>query len=551
MSNIAARIGAEMVMESPESRLFCRLDNFTPAVKEQQRFKILAEFGLLKTDTLPVFEEATQTACRFLETPISIVGLMTEDRQWIKSAVGLSRLGLMNELLTSRQLSRNESFCTHVVDSHQVLAISDTATDGEFSRSSLFQHYGIRAYLGAPLLTASGHCLGTLAVMDLIPRNFSSKDIEFLMLLARLVVTEIERNCLVKAKQTRVLGLHTNSDLHRYSVVPSSVLNKNESLEFACATSVNPAISINSNSHISLSQGNNQSHQSQEFTTQKLKVKLLTHISQELRTPLTSVMGMTSVLNREIYGPLSSKQKEYLNIIHHSGQSLVSLVDEIAALGLLDENNQKLQLTSVNIEMVCQQAIKSLEQVAHHRQQQLRLSVEPGNRIWLVDKDKIRQILYYLLLSLIQSAEVGCVVRIHLSHKSEKLNMALWVSHPWLGDCLPQVELYSESGIAKIANNSELLQDNATVIQDQVADAYLPLGSETLTSTPLVAALMNAEDLNIKSAVGNDSRESLGLLLSCCLAETHGGEILVQGSPEWGYRYVVSLPHIVTGDDPL
>ena len=109
----------------------------------------------------------------------------------------------------------------------------------------------------------------------------------------------------------------------------------------------------------------------------------------------------------------------------------------------------------VNIEMVCQQAIKSLEQVAKHRQQQLRLSVEPGNRIWLVDKDKIRQIFYYLLLSLIQSAEVGCVVRIHLSHKSEKLNIALWVSHPWLGDCLPQVELYSQSGVAKTANSSE------------------------------------------------------------------------------------------------
>ena len=346
MSNIAARIGAEMVMESPASRLFCRLDNFTPAAREQQRFKVLTELGLLKTDTVPVFEEATQTASRFLETPISIVGLMTEDRQWIKSAVGLSRLGLMNELLTSRQLPRKESFCTYVVDSHQVLAIPDTAKDEEFSRSSLFQHYGIRAYLGVPMLTASGHCLGTLAVMDLIPRNFTSKDMEFLILLAKLIVTEIERNCLVKAEQTRVLGLHTYSKLPRYSVAPSSVLGKNEQSGFVCATSVNPAININSASHISLIEGNNQNNQFQQDSTQKLKVKLLTHLTQELRTPLTSVMGMTSVLSREIYGPLSSKQKEYLNIIHHSGQSLVSLVDEIASLGLLDENNQKLQLSS-------------------------------------------------------------------------------------------------------------------------------------------------------------------------------------------------------------
>ncbi len=544
MSNIATDTGAEMVMESPASRLFCRLDNLTPAAREQQRFKVLAELGLLKTDTLPVFEEATQTASRFLETPISIVGLMTEDRQWIKSAVGLSRLGLMNELLKSRQLPRNETFCTYVVDSHQILAISDTATDEEFSRSLLFQHYGIRAYLGAPLLTASGHCLGTLAVMDLVPRIFTSKDIDFLILLARLVVTEIERNRLLKAEQTRVEESYTNSNLPRYSVPPSSLSGKNRLSDVAATPLIPSSSKANSASNLSLSQGNNQNNQFQQYSTQKLKVKLLTHLTQELRTPLTSVMGMTSVLSREIYGPLSSKQKEYLNIIHHSGQSLVSLVDEIASLGLLDENNQKLQLTPVNIELVCQQAIKSLEQVAKHRQQQLQLSVEPGNRMWLVDKDKIRQIFYYVLLSLIQSAEVGCVVRIHLSRKSEKLNIALWVSHPWLGDCLPQVELYSQSGVAKTANSSELLHDNATAIQDQVADAYLPLGSETLTSTPLVTALMNAEDIKIKSAVGNDSRENLGLLLSCSLAERHGGEILVQGSSEWGYRYVVSLPQI-------
>jgi signal transduction histidine kinase len=549
MSNIAAGTGAEIVMESPASRLFCRLDNSTPAAREQQRFKILAEMGLLKTDTVPVFEEATQTASRFLETPISLVGLMTEDQQWIKSAVGLSRLGLMNELVTSRQLPRNESFCTYVVDSHQVLAISDTATNQELSRSTLFQHYGIRAYLGAPLLTASGHCLGTLAAMDFVPRNFTSKDIDFLMVLARLAITEIERNRLLKAEQTKVLDPYSHSNLSRYSVTPSLLSGKFGQSESGCAKSINPY--INSASHISISQGNNQNHQFQQDSTQQLKVKLLTHLTQELRTPLTSVMGMTSVLSREIYGPLSSKQKEYLNIIHHSGQSLVSLVDEIAGLGLLDESNQKLQLTSVNIEMVCQQAIKSLEQVAKHRQQQLRLSVEPGNRIWLLDKDKIRQIFYYLLLSLIQSAEVGCVVRTHLSHKSEELNIALWVSHPWLGDCLPPVQMYAQSGVAKTVNSSEVLQDKANVIQDQVADAYLPLGSQTLTTTPLVTALMNVEDRKNKSAVGNDSRESLGLLLSCGLAERHGGEILVQGSPEWGYRYVVSLPHLVKGEEKL
>jgi K+-sensing histidine kinase KdpD len=54
-------------------------------------------------------------------------------------------------------------------------------------------------------------------------------------------------------------------------------------------------------------------------------------------------------------------------------------------------------------------------------------------------------------------------------------------------------------------------------------------------------------------SVGNGSRESLGLLLSCLLAEIHGGHISVQGAPEAGYRYVVSLPQVdaveTIGDD--
>jgi hypothetical protein len=48
--------------------------------------------------------------------------------------------------------------------------------------------------------------------------------------------------------------------------------------------------------------------------------------------------------------------------------------------------------------------------------------------------------------------------------------------------------------------------------------------------------------INLAKSNGSLSRESLGLLLSCQLAELHGGQILIQGSPESGYRYVLSLP---------
>lgn len=201
-------------MGLPESRLFCRLDGLTAAAREQHRMTVLTKLGLMETESVPIFEEATQTAAHFLEMPICILSLMDHERQWFKSAVGLSRLGLMNDLALSRQMPRDESFCTHVVDSHQVLAIDDTLSHPAFVNSLLVQQYNIRAYLGAPLLTAGGDCIGTLAVMDLSPRIFSAKEREFLSLTARLSMSEYDLLCLAKIRLAVLGKLRSTSPCH-------------------------------------------------------------------------------------------------------------------------------------------------------------------------------------------------------------------------------------------------------------------------------------------------------------------------------------------------
>lgn len=513
-----------VVMVSPETRLFCRLDGLTPQAREQQRLKALAEMGVLEAETVPVFEEATQTAARYLETPICILGVMAQDRQLLKSAVGLSRVGLMNELATSRCLPRSEAFCTYVVDSHQVLAIPDTLTHPVFANSLLFGHYGIRSYLGAPLITADGYCLGTLAVMDVVPRIFTTKDIDFLELTARWALSEYERNRLFTKERKASVNLISKSAVNL--PLPAS--------DFTMG-------SQDDKYDVGMGSGGKQ------ISPNFIKLKLLSSLAQELRTPLTSVMGMASVLGREVYGPLTTKQKEYLEIIHHSGQHLVELVDEISALGILDEGGLKLQISSVDIEMLCQQAINSLFQVAKQRQQKIRLSVEPTYRIWSLDKDKVRQILYYLVFSVIQSSEAGGVVRIHVSRKSEKLNISVWVSHPWLGDGLPQIEFYSTASVAALDNGLEATLNRDYEIDEEPQISYLSSANQ-MSSSSMSAALAIVEELTQLSE-GNNSRESLGLLLSCQLAEIHGGQISVQGSAESGYRYVVSLPQLATSED--
>ncbi|UBF24642.1 GAF domain-containing sensor histidine kinase [Kovacikia minuta CCNUW1] len=479
---------------------------------------IMEELGLLESESLRVWEEAVQTAAHFLDIPICFLGLMEPGQQRVKSAVGLSRLGLMNELATSRQFPRFESFCTHVVDSHQVLSIENTLTHPAFANSTLTYRYGIQSYLGVPLITTCGFCIGTLAVMDLTPRQFTERDVEFLELVARWVMSECERS------QSRRLPLPPPLELATPDRLPPPSPPADASLAIA----------------------------------DQLRVKLLGQLTQELRTPLTSVMGMASVLTREIYGPLTDKQKEYLGIIHNSGQYLLSLVNEILELSASKDNSQRLNLASVDIEMLCQQAINTLEQAALRREQQIRLSVEPGRRIWLLDKDKIRQMLYHLVFSVIQASSAGSIVRLHVSHRSGSLTITIWVSHPWLGEGLPYVELYSQPA-PKSAG--------VTALEEAVFANYELSGSES-HGVPVLRAGVSTTELAVSDLAGLQTEEPgsflsqrfnptlmegtyqhLGLLLSQYLAEIHNGYVAIQGSAESGYRYIIDLPQITESNE--
>jgi signal transduction histidine kinase len=493
-------------MMNHENRLFCRLDSLTVATREQQRMLIMEELGLLEPESSPIFEEATQATAHFLDIPICILGLMDPERQRFKSAVGLSRLGLMNELATSRQLPRSESFCTYVVDSQQPLSIEDTLVHPVLASSVLTYQYGIRAYLGVPLITSTGFCVGTLAVMDLALRQFTDRDVKFLELMARWVVSELERQQPAKLQPAHPLE---------------------------------PSTPANSSSSIAV----------------QLKVELLGQLTQELRTPLTSVMGMASVLTREIYGPLTSKQKEYLGIIHNSGQYLLSLVNEILELSTLKDNNQELNLASVDIEMLCQQAINTLEQAALRREQQIRLSVEPGRRIWSLDKEKIRQMLYHLIFSVIQSSNAGSIVRLHVSHRGKNLNIALWVSHPWLGEGLLCAEHYTQPLIPSETNITDITEEEFYM-------SHEPSGFETQDLNPVSVGLAATELEGARLAVSErdkterlfrkkaasttikEPHQNLGLLLSQYLVEMHGGQLVVQSVAESGHRYIIDLPQI-------
>jgi signal transduction histidine kinase len=499
-------------MIGPENRVFYQTDIVPESTQEQQRLATLIELGLLETGSIPVFEEATQTAAHFLKAPICILGLLDRDRQWLKSAIGLSRMGLMNELASSRQLPRHEAFCSHVVESRQVLVIPDTTTHPTFATSVLTQRYGIQAYLGVPLLAANGCCLGTLAVMTVTPHQFTRQDIETLELIARWCMSEFERDRLLKQQEHQPTVAIAPSDVPQlHDVIDIPTVSKTEP----------PSVSATSISATSVS---------------AIKVDLITQITQELCTPLTSILGMASILNSEIYAPLTGKQKKYIDIVINSGQYLLSLVNEILELGRLDNKAHQLKLSPVDIEMLCQQVLSTLGQVAQRCEQQTRLTVEPGSRTCLLDKDKVRQILYHLVFSIIQSSSADSTVHIHVSRKYYKLNLAIWTSHPWLGEGIPQSVLAKQWLPKFPLIEPEFDSFAAETDADNSYDHDQALSS--LQSHFAGDHMVN----QITLAQPDNSRQGLGLTLSRQLAELHGGQITLQGNPDQGYRYVISLP---------
>ncbi len=504
-------------MSKPKNRLFCRLDGLTPSVREQKRLKILKSLGLLASESIPVFEEATQTASSFLEAPICLLGLAVEKQLWFKSAFGLSSVGLMNQLASYRRIPLEESFSTYVIDSEQPLTIENTFSNKAFIISSLTQHYGIRSYLGVPLISSDGFCIGTLEVMDLEPRQFSAKDVDFLALTARWCLREFERDYALK---------------HQNQPVADSLISF-----------PTPSYQPPEWSHGTHQDKNQTKTPDNDSSTNLIKVKLLAQLTQELRTPLTSVIGMASVLRREVYGPLTTKQREYLEIIHNSGQNLISLVDEIVNLGVLGEQNTEINVSSVDSEMLCQQVINSLADTAKQHQQTLRLSVEPGNRIWSLDKDKVKQALYYLIISILEMSESGGDVRIHVSRRQKALNIAVWLYHPWLGDGLPQVEFYSQSVTRALAIAESQAEDSIGI-----GNSDILLGNRVLTSSALMRVI-NGDDNPEAKPTDRVSRDVLGLLFCCHLTELHNGTVFVQGSPESGYRYILQIPKISETED--
>ncbi|HEX8459398.1 MAG TPA: ATP-binding protein, partial [Pyrinomonadaceae bacterium] len=151
--------------------------------KEAERLAALYECAILDTGAEATFNDIARLAAYICETPIALVSLVDEHRLWFKAKVGIE----------FDELPRESTFCTQAVNDPELFIIEDARLDGRFSDNPyvLSEPY-VRFYAAAPLITADGHALGLLCVIDQVPRQLDPEQKEALQVLARQTALQLD-----------------------------------------------------------------------------------------------------------------------------------------------------------------------------------------------------------------------------------------------------------------------------------------------------------------------------------------------------------------------
>ena len=149
---------------------------------EAERIATLHNLNVLDTARHDRFDRYTRISARIFDMPMSMISLVDRYRQWFKSTAGFE----------VEETPRNISFCGHAILGDDVFEIQNTRRDSRFRDNPLvLEQPHIRFYAGAPLAAPNGHKLGTLCLLDRVPRRLSDEEKVMLKNLADMVVNEM------------------------------------------------------------------------------------------------------------------------------------------------------------------------------------------------------------------------------------------------------------------------------------------------------------------------------------------------------------------------
>lgn len=225
----------------------------------------------------------------------------------------------------------------------------------------------------------------------------------------------------------------------------------------------------------------------------RAKSEFLATMSHELRTPLNAILGLSQLLQQEIFGSLSVKQTEYINHIHSSGEHLLLLINDILDLAKIEAGRETLTPTVLTIADFCQTCLSLIREQVYEHGLQLHSQIDPAATTCIADERRLKQILLNLLSNAIKFTPTGSITLI-VQHQPAGISFTV-----------------ADTGIGIPADKLPLLFQPFSQVDSQLNRQYSGTG--------------------------------LGLVLSRNLARLHGGDITVESSPQEGSRFTLTLPH--------
>jgi signal transduction histidine kinase/CheY-like chemotaxis protein len=304
-------------------------------VDEHARLEALYALQILDTSPEPTFDRITRLAQKIFGVPMAAISLVDRDRQWFKSRIGVSMA----------ETPREESFCSQVIRSDEVMVVPDALSDPTFcSKSLVASSPNIRFYAGAPLRNAEGYNLGALCVMDSVARpDLTATQREMLSDLAQIVVEE----CNARQRE----------HLLRAAKVEADRANKS-------------------------------------------KGDFLSRASHELRTPMNAVLGFTQLLEMD---DLSEVQRSNVNRILKAGKHLLKLVNEVLEISRIESGGLAVELEPVKIGEAIREAAEFVEPLSRESGISIRIDTpETLENMVLADQQKLTQVFLNLLSNAIK-----------------------------------------------------------------------------------------------------------------------------------------------------